>query len=230
MSSILTTTIIDLCFVLLFVFPLWSLAFFEDNVKSSKSKSCENPKAAVKQVNQKVSGKCKAANHLASASCTLYGKMIPFPQVLRLPLWNHLSHRRPESPLKNRNRCPLHLRSHRRSPIGPPFHIEALLLPSHPKNQLCKSTTSAPPAMVANTTASTASDSQSEDLSSTTPLSSFHLKASTNGVAAEFISTIKKDTTPTEAGDSTSSAPNNTTPTRNKTPTAGTYYLPNCYG
>lgn len=29
MSSILTTTIIDLCFVLLFVFPLWSLAFFK---------------------------------------------------------------------------------------------------------------------------------------------------------------------------------------------------------
>lgn len=29
MSSILTTTIIDLCFVLLFVFPLWSLAFLK---------------------------------------------------------------------------------------------------------------------------------------------------------------------------------------------------------
>lgn len=161
-------------------------------------------------MNQKVSGKSKAANHLAHASSP-HGAQ--FPQVHRLPHCSHLSHGKPQSPPGSTKSCPSHLCSRRRSPIGPPFRFNTRVLPNHPKNQRCKPSISAPPIVVAITTTSTASGSKNTKDSSITPLSTSQPKASTNAVTTEIISTTKNKTTPTEAGHSTTSLSNNTTPT-----------------
>jgi hypothetical protein len=78
--------------------------------------------------------------------------------------------------------------------------------------------------MVAITTPSTASVSKCRDANAITPPSSIHPDTSTNGVAAEIISTTKVDT---EAGGNTPYASDNITPT--STDSTPTNYLPQCY-